>query len=241
MVNAFLYSTKLNYIVCYSAKSGCSTVRKIFLDLHINELEKMPSDGIHNLPQYFPLSPSCNKSSIPCIIVVRNPFSRVVSMFLDKYINNGTIMQKAINLGIEITNNSFTFFLYILLELKKANLLNSLDDHIYEQTHSVKSIDNMHIVKLENFNEDFLNAYISIFPNNYDNILTKLNILLLNNPKYNRTNYNLNLKENVYHKEFLKKENIPSYEYFYNNICKNLVLEIYNKDFEMFGYSKDIL
>ncbi len=237
MVNASLYSKKYDYIVNYCAKSGCSTIRKLFLDLHNDELSKQPPDGIHTLAHYFPVPKG--KINVPTIIVVRNPFSRVVSMFLDKYINNGPIMKKAKDLGIPIDNHSFIFFLYVLLELKKLGLLNKLDDHIYEQSYGINNINNTRIVKLENFYTDYLNAYIDIFPKNNNNIIKKLNDLLLDKTKYNRTNYNLKLKDNVSHKEFHNKDNIPSYDKFYDKTCKDLVVQIYKTDFEMFNYSKE--
>ena len=235
---AGLYSKKFNYIMFYSAKSGCSTVRNLFLNLHGDELTKYPDDGIHSLPGYFPLN--VQDQNIPSIVVVRDPFQRVVSMFLDKYINNGCIMKKVTSIGVTNVENTFIYFLYLLKEFKDKNLLNFLDNHIEEQSYLLPNNKPIHIVKLENFHNEILDAYTCIFSNNHDNILDKLNNQLMDKTKYNKTQYDLNMKENVSMNIFLKKENIPNYQYFYDETCRNLVIEIYKNDFERFGYPKTI-
>ena len=235
---AGLYSKKFNYLMFYSAKSGCSTVRNLFLNLHGDELTKYPDDGIHSLPKYFPLN--IQDQNIPSIVVVRDPFQRAVSMFLDKYINNGPIMKKVMNIGVTNLENTFTYFLYLLKEIKNKKLLNSLDNHIEEESYLLPNNNPMHIVKLENFHNGILDAYACIFSNNDYNILDNVSKHLNDKTKYNKTNYDLNMKENVSNHIFFKKENIPKYEYFYDETCMNLVVEIYKNDFEKFGYPKTI-
>jgi hypothetical protein len=239
MVNSVLYSKKYDYAVSICAKSGCCTARNLFLQIHRDELYEEPEKGIHNLHIYYPLTKNIN--DIYNIVIVRNPFTRVVSMFVDKYINNGPIMKSIISRGIEIKKNSFMYFLQVLKHLKNLNILDTTEGHITSQSYNYSYNNKTIIVKLENFNKDILNAYENIFSNNKNQISKKVDDIL-NGPhkRLNGTVYDKMLTENVSHKDFLEKKNIPSYQYFYNDAAKKLVLEIYEKDFEYFGYSKDL-
>ena len=78
-----VYSKKYNYILCYSAKSGCTLVRRMFLDLHKNELNREPTQLWYQLHHDFPLPKK--RENIPIVFLGRNPYERTVSMFTNKY------------------------------------------------------------------------------------------------------------------------------------------------------------
>jgi hypothetical protein len=238
MVNATIYSNKYDYSVSFCAKSGCCTVRNIFLQLHSDEIDKNPENGIHDIHIYYPLTKNIN--DIPNIIVVRNPFSRVVSMFIDKYINNNMIMRAIKSKGHEIKNHSFMHFLELLKIFNTSNELDRLEGHVTTQSYNYTPNNKTIIVKLENLEEELSNAYKKIFPDNKNNIIENLKNMLNGPHKKNATNYNKSLDTNVTNKDFFEKKNIPTYKYFYNDDAKKIVIEIYEKDFQNFGYSKDL-
>lgn len=77
------------YIFFYSAKAACTHLRELYLDLHqdemsLDELERL--DGYHNLNEVFPLDWSHDHSGYNRFLFTRNPFSRIVSAFLDQYV-----------------------------------------------------------------------------------------------------------------------------------------------------------
>ena len=237
MVSSILYSKKYDYSLSFSAKCGCCTVRNLFLQIHIDEIDNPPENGIHNMHEYYPLTK--NIIDIPNIVVVRNPFSRVVSMYVDKYINNNMIMRAIISKGKEIKNHSFMHFLELLKYFKDLDELDRLEGHVASQSRGYTQNSNTIIVKLENFGEDLLNTYKKLFPDNQNQIIDKvMNVLNGPHKKANSTFYSKNVTKNVTNQEFFEKKNIPTYKYFYNEAAKKLVVEIYEKDFENFGYSK---
>ena len=48
------YSRKYAYMIVWSAKSGCTLLRQIFLYLHKEELKIYPPNNWHSLSKYFP-------------------------------------------------------------------------------------------------------------------------------------------------------------------------------------------
>jgi len=57
------YSRKYNYIIVWSAKSGCTLFRQLFLDLHKEELERKPYNKWHYLSNDFTIPKNINKKN----------------------------------------------------------------------------------------------------------------------------------------------------------------------------------
>ena len=88
MVNGVLYSPKYNYIAYYCAKSGCSSLKHLFIDLHKEELSQDVQSQLisHTAKASFMLPNDFDTKSVPKFILVRNPYLRAVSMYINKYV-----------------------------------------------------------------------------------------------------------------------------------------------------------
>ena len=80
----FLVDKKLKIIFGWSAKCGCSHIKKIFWYLQ-NDNE---DNTIHRVRDRQPLPKNIKDYTI--ILIIRNPYERIISGFLDKYKENGS-------------------------------------------------------------------------------------------------------------------------------------------------------
>lgn len=79
-----LYSHKYNYAFYYHPKSACTLARSLFLELHGSELTAEQRAALNRdaLHLFFP--PPRNIAPLQTVTLVRNPYTRLVSAFLDK-------------------------------------------------------------------------------------------------------------------------------------------------------------
>lgn len=226
----YAYSKKYNYIIGWSAKSGCTYFRQLFLELHKKELDQDPTDRWHVLEKDFPIPKNIN--NINKIILCRNPYKRVVSMFANKYC--GGKDHRVLSYKFKLRKVTFREFIYALSYFKKQNKLNFIDIHIQEQTlHFNKN--NAYIIKIEEFNNNIINLYkslglLSIIPN--IEIFFKKKITKNETTRNNETIYVFDKEYNINNTVF------PDYKYFYDKKLLDLVYEIYKNDFIIFNYKK---
>jgi len=79
----FLIDETLKIIFGWSPKCGCSHIKKIFWYLKTNN-----NDSIIHIPSEYNYLPN-NIEEYITILIVRNPYDRLISGFLDKYKENG--------------------------------------------------------------------------------------------------------------------------------------------------------
>lgn len=80
---------KYRYILLYSAKAACTSLRTLYLDVHRDELtEKQLAqlDWYHNLNEVQAYDPGADYSDYFTYVITRNPYSRIVSAYLDQYV-----------------------------------------------------------------------------------------------------------------------------------------------------------
>jgi len=231
-----VYSKNYNYIICYSAKSGCTLFRRLFLHLHKNELNREPTHCWHQLEKDFPLPE--NIENIPIIFLGRNPYKRIVSMFTNKYCGGKGI--SILPRFFKLDKITFRNFVYKLKELKANKRLNYTNIHISEQSDCIKKLNknNINFVKLENFYYEIVEIYKKL---KLDELIPEINKFLATNtvsnisPKNNETDY-------IYDKEYSIEDIIfPDYKYFYNNELFEEVYKLYEIDFLTFNYNKNNL
>ena len=92
-----LVSNKYRYIFFYNPKSACSVARKLFLDLHrdelseqqqshLTELNNANQDEWHAINQLFPIERDKDYSTYTKFTLVRHPLTRFVSAYLNRVV-----------------------------------------------------------------------------------------------------------------------------------------------------------
>ena len=226
----YAYSQKYNYVIGWSAKSGCTYFRQLFLELHKDELDYIPPSNWHNLEKDFPIPK--NIDSINKIIICRNPYKRVVSMFTNKYCGPAPIA--ILQNKFKLDKITFRNFVKKLAYFKIQNKLNCIDHHIKEQTFNFNK-KHAYIIRLEEFDENIINIYKSL---NLQPLIPNIKNFLNNDTCKNITKKN-NETVYVYDKEYdINNTLFPDYKYFYDIELLDLVYKIYENDFIIFNYKK---
>ena len=232
------YSKKYNYLIKYNPKSGCSFFRNLFLNIHKEELTEELANGHHGVWKEFPYN---NEQVSHSLHLVRNPYTRVVSMFTNKYIGRlnaqGKVFGNKLFDKIKLEKDDFYHFVLFLQKQKNENKINTIDNHLCEQTLNYDISDS--IVKLETVNEDLLDFYKKHYETTlYEKVKYYLEHekrkMILRTPRNNIQNF-------VGNEEFKPTQpNIfPKPEYFYNQEIKDIVYNIYKDDFITFNYDKN--
>ncbi len=80
---------KHKFILLYSAKAGCSSLRRLYLNIHEDEFTEEQAaslDKYHNLNELFFYDPTVNHRGYHTCLITRNPYNRIVSAYLDQYV-----------------------------------------------------------------------------------------------------------------------------------------------------------
>jgi hypothetical protein len=80
---------KYKYILLYIAKAGCTSLRSLYLSVHSGDMsdeQRSSLDWYHNLNEVQPFDAAADYSDYYVYCITRNPYSRVVSAFLDQYV-----------------------------------------------------------------------------------------------------------------------------------------------------------
>jgi hypothetical protein len=131
-----LVNQKYKYILLYSAKAGCTSLRSLYLSLHqdeMSEVERVTLDWYHNLNEVQPFDSNADYSNYYVYSITRNPYSRVVSAFLDQYAyaRNAGVAAMMESYPPQSTPNSFIQFLEYLASVPDAKR----DTHFQTQSY----------------------------------------------------------------------------------------------------------
>jgi hypothetical protein len=230
------FSKKYKYGIIFPPKSGCCWIRKIFFDLHKDELDLKPNQNFHSLKHDFPV-PKNHIDSHPFLMLGRNPYTRAVSMYTNKIISpTRTAIISGMSRNIKYT---FREFLH-LVQMHRIISPSKLNDHFRLQINdrSLVPKENITIAKLENCYDDVSNFY-KLLGNEtlYSSILN-----LIESSKSKRVpnkTWRVNFQQFVGDFNFaLDSKRFPDYEYFYNKDIKDLVFSIYKQDFNFLDYPR---
>ena len=216
----------VKFLIYFSAKCGNTSLRKWFMNfeygIDINNIcnVRLITDIIRETYN------NINYNEFKKIILVRNPYDRCISMFIDKFIfKQDTIYQS-------LSSDDITFNTFIdLLLTQKDNNFRDTNEHFIPQIINRYDIQFDYIIKLENIQNDmmeFINKELELkeyvytfkpeynFKSNYDD-------------KYINNLCNLKLSELSKYKSFNKK-------LFLTDENKAKIYNIYKDDFIYFNY-----
>lgn len=235
-------SKKYQYSICWSGKSGCTSLRRLFLFLHQNEIEEEVEYG--DISLFFRFNDLYKKM----MMIARNPFARLASAFTNKMCggeHHSVLAEKIPQFSEKVSFRNFIYFLD-----KNRHDLFHIDPHLWLQTDSLIlnradsiyfPLDKVKLVKLENFNSNILEAYDEfglhdLIPKVKD-FLDDLNQKQICKNATPRCDSN----EFVGDQDYSPQQRIfPNYKFFYDDELIDLVYDIYKKDFTDLGYDKTL-
>ncbi|QFU74715.1 hypothetical protein EY643_03050 [Halioglobus maricola] len=260
-----LASAEYRYTYYFNPKSASSTYRSLFVELHRGELpgEVNGAVDIHNAFQHFhpmAIGRSCNSFSYT---IVRHPFPRMVSAYLDKCVEiNAPVEQRFRKqdhmqwifkpvfgfLGRAPNFDQGFSFIEFLRYLEQAlRQRRPLDIHFEPQWNAKFALDAYY--RIEDPIEDLLAIYRTIFEESFDQLDLERRIRETANNKLNRS-FGEQLQP-IYAGESLAGMNFAglnslmqqglrfTYENFMTDESKSLISAIYAQELKAYDYSPD--
>jgi len=225
-----IQSPKYNYSIRYHAKSACTLVRQLFLELHgdeISEEERMKMNQWHDIHLFFPVKSRPTKT----LNIVRNPYERVVSIFVNKVC--GGEPHNTLGKKIKVQELSFSEFILFMVDMKinHGKYFGFFDDHLVPQ--SFNYLTSNIVIKLENLEEDLKRNLPPEFSEKITEFFKNVN---RNKVFVNKSNYEKESFEFAGNKSYSidHKGPWPNWKYFYNETLKDLVYFLYKDDFKIF-------
>ncbi len=251
---------KYKYIMFYGAKAACTSLRNLYLAIHGDEMSEQQLaslDSYHNLNVVCPFEPDHDYSNYYKFYISRNPYERVVSAFLDQYtFAKHQSVQAMLDACTPENGEPQTFVEFLHYLRKVPDYLR--DSHFQTQSHfGYKEIlkrkprlrrmlpDQLALdfyADVSGFNHHLNKIYAKIFskhPHMRDRAQREI-------PKIPRMNNLIYGEETWPDAANMSPEKLRSSPYvvkpqdFYTvTETRELVQEIYAKDFDMFAYDKN--
>lgn len=237
MLNNALVSHKYEFVLFWNGKCACTTMKKFFIksidDQYGYELKEK---DLHTYIMKYYLNKETDEKKKDILsryvkaIVVRNPFTRLVSFYTNKFIvNNEPVIVDKRKPGLNPKKYTFGELVNIILETPPL----CLEHHVSHQSLQLDGIDFDYIMKMESLSDDIVGFL--------DKIKLKTDFDFTVKVGGHDTHYNNTAIQcdDVKSSEF-NKTSIPKPEFFYNDNMMKKVYNYYKNDFDRFGYSYDI-
>lgn len=215
----FLVDTNYKIIFGWSAKCGCSHVKRIFWFFQNNNIY----NDVHTNDDNMPLPTDIENYTT--IIICRNPYKRFVSGFLDKYREGGQLRHYWKTEKLIFSDFVDEFYKKTDLEIIEEHHFVPQTSDMFDKTEIVKS-KMVHIYDIENIDYENIECLYN----------TKLpNELLFHKEGHERIQYDNTFEEPVYDLDIdvYYKHNI-SITQFYNTEIQNKIYAFYENDFIYF-------
>tara|TARA_B110000902_G_scaffold254406_1_gene318393 strand:+ start:180 stop:857 length:678 start_codon:yes stop_codon:yes gene_type:complete len=223
----FLIDNQLKLIFGFSAKCGCSNVRRLFLSitkeesiLNLYNLKGHVYVGHSGLPK--------DISSFRIYIFIRNPYERICSGFFNKY-NEKHYIRKFWKNEKELTFKNFVNTITV------EGIGKQIETHHFTPQTTVCWEDRL----LESQNVKFIDIKDIIKVK--EDIYNELNKTIVSNKMNKKSKNYIANAYNIQIDELIKMS--PDYKCLYNHELKEKVYNFYKKDFEIFkkfGFDYDI-
>jgi hypothetical protein len=224
----FLVDEKKKICFGWSAKCGCSFIKKMFF--YLTNINQEPYCVKHNNRIHCP----CTYGSLPndyenylIFIFVRNPYDRIISGMLDKYQTNNKYIEYFMNKWNNGTNYQDITFEIFVNDLITNNFKNIENHHFTNQfseewNDNLLTHNNIYFYDIKKINYSFIESL-------YDK---KINLPIVNRNKLKNGTENCN--RIMYDKDVNNVANYKfKYRYFYNYDLIKKVNLFYEKDFEI--------
>lgn len=209
-------------------KTGCSSIRRSLQYLEVNAEKELLPEIVHDKkssPLFGLYTHSQSAESLLSsndyfkFTFIRNPFTRILSAYLDKFVHNKWERNKRLSdLGYNISNKfTFTQFLNYVNDQQR----DSLDIHWIPQCYLLP--ENLKLLnfigRFENFTKEWALVFrmIRTRSNNIDSNTSSMDVV------WHKTNANQLLK------------------CYYTEECIQIVQSVYEEDFRLFNYSKEFI
>jgi hypothetical protein len=223
-------------ILCDMTKVASQSIRKLTLDYY-NSNESIWSD---NFAKQYWRSDISHLIDYQLVSLVRNPYSRLVSGFYDKFIKNQNLDQvlnifKYYNRDIEegISFNEFCIYLEDRFNELGNDCFNEFDIHWYPQNLIIGDIEKAIIIKIEDPNKDQIFKQITGLNLPYYHSGEKKGDSFCNVVSLNTDCSNYRISD---FSQLLINNEMPNPTSFYNDINKSIINNIYKKDFDLLQY-----
>jgi hypothetical protein len=214
----FLVDNKHKVIFGWSAKCGCSHIKRIFKFLTTNKIDSIihTDDEMCKLPD--------DIINYTTIIISRNPYKRIISGFLNKYSINGQLRH--------LWKYKFITFSRFIDELVK-NDWKMIDQHHFTPQTTERFDEKIMLSKcikcydIENIDYNYIEELYDI----------KIPEIILNKKEgHERKKYELSYNKYVYDLRMMVYYNYNvDIKYFYNENLKNKIFNFYKNDFVFFN------
>jgi len=114
-----IVNDKYRYILLYSAKVACTSLRKLYLELHMDELSDEQRNHLrayHNVNEVQRYDLDKDYSGYTTFAITRNPYARIISAFLDQFVyaqNSGVRKMLSESPPDKMPNNFLEFLQYL--------------------------------------------------------------------------------------------------------------------------------
>lgn len=197
MNNFIKYQPRNNIAYLLNPKVACTTIQNSLLSGEVGNVH-----DINNFPPY-------NNPFVPIFTVVRNPFDRAVSAYLDKVVSQKDLVvwkNFVESLGLDVDYDiSFEQYLDILLNYSN---LSTADKHFRPQVYNMHGITPSFIGYLEDMKS--VTEHLS--------------------------NFGIEIINRIPHKTDTKSKKVALLE---KKSVQEKIIQLYNVDFESYGYSYD--